>query len=243
MLEVFAIRLAAGFALALLPIPRGAIEPRFYRLHLTIASCFLTVAAVFAWQRSEDSFWLPFGLGFVATLFGVWAWSFEEYAFARYPALLAAPLALLASLNLLAAADPLRAFWDDLSAAWLLGLTTTAMLLGHWYLIAPNLTLVPLVRLHQGLFVSLVLRAVVVGVYLGSARLAATSAWDTLTWLWLMPRVLAGLLGAAVLAWMARRAAEDSTQAATGILYVATIFVFIGELTDQLLRQHLRSEP
>lgn len=240
MLEVFAIRLAAGFALALLLIPRGTIEPRFYRLHLTIASCFLAVAAVFAWQRPSDWFWLPFGLGFMATLFGAWAWSFEEYAFGRYPSLLVAPLALLASLSVLAGDEAALGFWDDASAALLLGLATTTMLLGHWYLIAPNLTLVPLLRLHQGLFVSLALRSAVVAVFLTVNLLSASSKWDQLAWLWLALRVLAGLVGAAGLAWMARRAAEDSTQSATGILYVVTIFVFIGELTDQLLRQHLR---
>lgn len=248
MLEIFAIRLAAGLVFALLILPRRQVEPRFYRLHLTIAACCLAAASVFAWQRAGDWFWLPFSLGFLTLLIGAWAWSFVEYDFARLPALVIAPTALLASLTLLTPANPWRAVLDHLSSAAVLGLTTTAMLLGHWYLIAPNLTLQPLLRLHHALFLSLAVRTAVVAglvafLMVGLPGLEdwamSTLLFDKLAWLWLATRVLAGLVGAAVLTWMSYRAAADSTQSATGILYVATIFVFIGELTDQLLRQYL----
>jgi hypothetical protein len=247
MLEVFAIRLAAGFAFALLILPRHQVEPRFYRLHLTIAACFLAAASVFAWQRAGDWFWLPFSLGFLTLLIGAWAWSFAEYDFARLPALVIAPTALLASLLVLTPAEPWTAGLDHVSSAAVLGLTTTAMLLGHWYLIAPNLSLQPLLRLHHALFIALAVRTVLVAglVAFSAVGLPGLQSWaqstlqfDKLAWLWLATRVLAGLIGAAVLTWMSFRAAVDSTQSATGILYVVTIFVFVGELTDQLLRQH-----
>ncbi|HMP59342.1 MAG TPA: hypothetical protein PKD86_08310 [Gemmatales bacterium] len=247
MLEVFAIRLAAGFAAALLCLPTGVVEPRFYRLHLTIAVCFLAAAAVFAWQHPHDAFWLPFSLGFFCLLAGAWSWSFAEYAFARLPTTALGLAALLASLILLRGwdrplADQGSDFLDDLSAALLLGHTVTAMLLGHWYLIAPNLSIEPLLRLQRWLFASLGLRAVAVGLSLGLA-LAAGRSLDQPAWLWLAPRVLAGLVGAAGLTWMAWQSARlHATQSATGILYVVTVFVFIGELTDQLLRQHLLGE-
>lgn len=248
MLEVFAIRLAAGFTFSLLILPRHQVELRFYRLHLTIAACFLAAASIFAWQRASDWFWLPFSLGFLTTLIGAWAWSFAEYDFARLPALVIAPTALLASLIVLSSAEPWAAALDHLSSAAVLGLTTTAMLLGHWYLIAPNLTLQPLLRLHHALFLALAVRTAVVAglVALSMVGLPGLESWavsasqfDKVAWLWLATRVLAGLIGAAVLTWMSYRAAADSTQSSTGILYVATIFVFVGELTDQLLRQHL----
>ena len=49
-------------------------------------------------------------------------------------------------------------------------------------------------------------------------------------------RWLAGLIGLAVLAWMSWQTLKiPNTQSATGILYVAVIFAFLGELTSQLL--------
>ena len=44
-------------------------------------------------------------------------------------------------------------------------------------------------------------------------------------------------VGVLVLGWMAWEAARiRSTQSATGILYVAVVFCFLGELSDQLLK-------
>jgi hypothetical protein len=54
--------------------------------------------------------------------------------------------------------------------------------------------------------------------------------------LWLPLRWGLGFVGPLVLAWMAWRTVRiRSTQSATGILYVAVIFCFLGELTGQLL--------
>jgi hypothetical protein len=44
---------------------------------------------------------------------------------------------------------------------------------------------------------------------------------------------LLGALGLVVLAWQTLKI--PNTQSATGILYVAVVFVFLGELTSQLL--------
>jgi hypothetical protein len=61
-------------------------------------------------------------------------------------------------------------------------------------------------------------------------------------WLWLGLRWMAGLVGPAILGWMAWNCARvRSTQSATGILYVVVIFVFIGELTDQLIQSAVNS--
>src|SRR6185436_8543994 len=103
--------------------------------------------------------------------------------------------------------------------ALLLGTSMTAMLLGHWYLIAHNLSIVPLLRLHYAMFFAFALRLVCVLVMLAVA-LSSTSL-DQLSWLWLSLRIGAGLLGAGILGYMAYAAARiRSTQSATGILYV-----------------------
>ena len=125
-----------------------------------------------------------------------------------------------------------------LTAAFLLGTTMTAMLLGHWYLIAHNLSIKPLLRLHFAMFVAFGLRLATVGVALAWAL--TTHAPDKVSWLWLVLRVGAGLFGAGILSSMAFAAAKlRATQSATGILYVVVVFVLVGELTDQLLLEHL----
>lgn len=117
----------------------------------------------------------------------------------------------------------------------MLGTTLAAMLLGHWYLNAPGMQLAPLRRLLVVLAAALAFRA-------------ATSAWG-LAWhiealgvpefregLLMALRWVAGLGGAAVLtclAWQTLRI--PNTQSATGILYVAVLATFLGELTAQLL--------
>jgi hypothetical protein len=127
---------------------------------------------------------------------------------------------------------------QDAAAAGVLGLATTAMLMGHWYLIAPTMSLAPLMRLIKGLFIALGVRLLTATVDLIAAT--STGSMDTTAWLWLASRWGAGLIGPAVLAWMAWESAKiRSTQSATGILYVVVIFVFMGELTDQLFQGHI----
>jgi hypothetical protein len=124
---------------------------------------------------------------------------------------------------------------DPLAGGLVLGTTMAAMLLGHWYLNAPGMKLAPLRRLVLFLGGSLVLRAVVCGAGLVLwAGLAAPP--DRVDWLFLSLRWLTGLVGAAAMAWMTWQTLKiPNTQSATGVLYVAVILTFIGELTGQLL--------
>jgi hypothetical protein len=56
--------------------------------------------------------------------------------------------------------------------------------------------------------------------------------------LWLPVRWLVGFVLPLVLLWMAWQSARiRSTQSATGILYVVVFLSFLGELTDELLRE------
>lgn len=243
MIEVFALRLAAGMLAALFALPVGVVEPRFYRIHHIIAACLLGGAGAFAWSSAADLFWLPFGLAVAATLFGCYAWTVAEGMGTRHTAMALACLGSLAALLCHAPQGrPGNLLFLDaaqhLSAALLLGTTMTAMLLGHWYLIAHGLSITPLLRLHYAMFVAFGLRLICVGVALALAL--TTHAPDQVSWLWLALRVGAGLLGAGILSGMAFSAAKiRATQSATGILYVVVVFVLVGELTDQLLLEHL----
>jgi protein NrfD len=126
-----------------------------------------------------------------------------------------------------------------LTSAALLGGTCTAMILGHWYLVIPSMKvsyLQSMVKLH---IVSLVLRVAVVA----AAIIVAVMTWQpglgpsfrhyvqSLDGIFFWMRVLFGLAGPAVLAWLTWETAKiQSTQSATGILYVDLFTVVVGEL-------------
>jgi hypothetical protein len=126
----------------------------------------------------------------------------------------------------------------NVTSAALLGAVLSAMLMGHSYLIAPGMSLSPLLRLIAAVVVAVVARGAVDGWAVARWTLAHPSVKlgnDLL--LWLPLRWLAGFVFPLGLAWMAWQSARiRSTQSATGILYVVVIFCFLGELTDQLLR-------
>jgi hypothetical protein len=116
-----------------------------------------------------------------------------------------------------------------------LGVTMAAMLLGHWYLNAPGMSLVPLKRLVLAMGAALLLQASLCGLGL-AADFSAEGPYDMQRWLFLSLRWLAGLAGAAVAAVMAWQTLKiPNTQSATGILYVGVIVTFVGELTSLLL--------
>jgi hypothetical protein len=126
---------------------------------------------------------------------------------------------------------------DNFSSAALLGTAITAMLVGHSYLIAPAMSLQPLLRLLAALFVALLVRVALAGggFWFWTTEHATFNLTDELL-LWLPVRWLVGLAVPLILSWMAWEAAKiRSTQSATGILYVVVVLSFLGELTSQLL--------
>jgi hypothetical protein len=126
----------------------------------------------------------------------------------------------------------------DLTSAALLGSALTAMLLGHSYLIAPTMSLTPLMRLLAALAMAVVARLGVDAYALACWTATHSSVnLNSDAVFWLPLRWLLGFLAPLGLTWMAWQTARiRSTQSATGILYIVVIFCFLGELTSQLLR-------
>jgi len=117
----------------------------------------------------------------------------------------------------------------------LLGLTFAAMLLGHWYLNSPGMELAPLRRLLAAAAGALVLQALVstIGV---AGEIYYTTSLSTQWMLFLALRWSFGIVGVGAMLWMAWQTLKiPNTQSATGILYVAVMGVFVGELTASLL--------
>jgi hypothetical protein len=249
MLAIFALRLATGLVASLLLLNPAQVNPRFYRTHFLTALGLGAVAIAFSWDTGDPVLgWTLAGASGLALL-GSIVWMLEGAPAGRILIVLTA-LALGIALGLARPAGRQRAeaasagteqqelgwlLGEDFSSAALLGTATTAMLIGHSYLIAPAMSLTPLLRLLRALFAATLLRMVLAGAGLWywtdePARVNLETA------LWLVPRWGLGFVGPLALGWMAWETAKmRSTQSATGILYVVVIFCFLGELTSQLL--------
>jgi hypothetical protein len=115
-----------------------------------------------------------------------------------------------------------------LLAALTLGSVNAAMLLGHWYLVTPRLSPVPLQRMVVALIAALLLQALAFAaavIDVPGDALHGPISW--LTWLRLVVGTLLPI-GIAGLAILASRAA--SLQASTGLLYIGLALVMAGAI-------------
>jgi hypothetical protein len=200
----------------------------------------LAVAGFFLVGVANWPMWAALGLGMVLCFAGSLVWHLDEAPGGQVLIWLSVPV-LVGCVIAGGLQEPEQnEGWriaDDLASAALLGSATTAMLMGHSYLIAPAMSLRPLYRLLGALGGSLAVRAVLacVGLWLWTSHAGAGNLEREMM-LWLPVRWGLGLLGPMFLGWMAWETARiRSTQSATGILYVVVIVCFLGELTSQLL--------
>ena len=138
---------------------------------------------------------------------------------------------------LIVAIRPLEPYWttllNALLSSLLLGAITDAMVLGHWYIVLPKMTLVPLKRLTLAVMVLLVARLLFVVLIGSPAWPVGLDAHPERLWpaLYTVQRLLVGIVVPFIFGIMTWKTAQiRSTQSATGILYVTNAFVFVGEL-------------
>jgi hypothetical protein len=241
MLSIFCLRLAAGLIGSLLLLFGCTVNPRFYRVHFLTALGLAAVALCLSWSSGGPGLTAALVCSMLLAFAGSFVWSLDKTPGGQ--ALIVATLPfLVASLGLLEwsgepEGNPVLLAANSLTSAALLGSATTAMLLGHSYLIAPTMSITPLLRLVTVVLATTVARMAIasLGLWFWTARHSLFNLEDE-TVLWLPLRWGLGFVGPLVLGWMAWQTARiRSTQSATGILYVVVIFCFLGELTSQLL--------
>jgi len=245
----FLFRLTFGVAAAMGVTPSSQVTSGFYRIHLWVLMGLQTLA-VLAVGSSQSTF-SPHGKTIVwqfylavaaaaVCYFGAAIWMYERRLPGKIAIWLVAGLALAGcTVPLLETATKPVAFQyaDRVTSGLLLGLVTTAMLLGHWYLNTPTMKLEPLRRLLNLLGAAILARTLVsAGGLFGHINDVGENA-ITLSWLlFYLLRLLAGLAGLMLVVIMAAKTLKiPNTQSATGILYAGVILAFIGELTSQLL--------
>lgn len=250
MAATFCLRLAWGLIASTLLLPTAETPPRFFRVQFLIALGLLSAAGFFLFGHRDAWLVSALALGLIVCAAGSIIWHLDGSPLARWMQGLAT-VVLYAVMVLAkyeqpptrsvgeAASTPTRSvsWWsltDDVTSAALLGGCTSAMLMGHSYLIAPAMSLVPLMRLLAAMGAALVARVALTAC--AALQMSDGVGYDNETLLLLSLRWGLGFAGVLVLGWMSWESARiRSTQSATGILYVVVIFCFLGELSQQLL--------
>jgi hypothetical protein len=137
-----------------------------------------------------------------------------------------------------------------LTGALALGAVATGMLLGHWYLIDLGLSIEPMRRIFRWFVGAVVVHAAVLLLTVAVLAIGPSVATDAVSALWhenrllLALRFLLGPLAALALGWMIHRTLLiPQTMAATGLFYIAILFVLVGEIPGRLILYRTSPSP
>jgi hypothetical protein len=250
----FALRLVCGISLMWVLMPRDQITSGFFRIQMLLALSLSALAALtlgrFTGQSAGEIPLLPIGTGRVLcgvlaaiAYFGSIAWTLDRrkvgngcvYGVAG----LSTAILLLSSVarGEIETQVGMLTLVSEIATSLLIGGAVAGMLLGHWYLTAPTMSINPLGRVNVCFGSAAILRLVVslAGLLLAWPRLVGGTPA-----MWLVLRWTAGIGGPLVLAVMVWRILRyRNTQAATGVLFVGVIVTFIGELSATLVSREL----
>jgi hypothetical protein len=239
-LALFLLEAGAGTALLLLFFPTETLGKGFFSLHGTLAFAALLLAALLRPAGLPREVALA-----AAALTGLYALIAHAGRAGRARPLLAAGAlggAWAMARVAMVAPRPSGDAWTVAGAALgglLFGAVLLTMNLGHWYLVSRSLPFRLLAR-GAALFAALaaargalLLAAVAADPRREGLEILLSLERDALFFLF---RVLWGIAGPIALSWFIWKTADmKSNQAATGLLYVALVFVLVGELLASYL--------
>ncbi len=253
MITLFAVLLSHGMALMWCLMPRSQVTSGFFRIQMLVTLGLSVLAYLTIGELSPDEnenltsdrlTRIAIISCAVASYIGSALWRLERRGAGTvcllvvWAGMLAGIVAIEYRQNAGEFATSLWAILSDCAGAAVLGGATTGMLLGHWYLTAPTMSIEPLKRVTWFFFIALLVRLAFAAygwVHAGPA------IHGSLIWTWLALRWLAGILAPLVLAVMTQRILRyRNTQAATGVLFAGVILVFLGEMSAELLSAELR---
>jgi hypothetical protein len=240
LLAQFLFRLVLGLAGAMGLSARSPITPGYFRNHSYVLLGIGVLLALIGWKRPDE-------VGLVTTVPVVMLsyaaavlWLYEARLTGQVALLLTAVVAGCGLLRFVHGMEhenvsPFLLSADAITSGALLGATLAAMLLGHWYLNAPGMAIEPIIRITKSIGWYALARMAVCGYALWSA--VEHQGWlTTEQTCYLALRWLFGLFGTLGLVWMTLRILKiPNTQAATGVLYVAVLATFTGEIMAMLL--------
>lgn len=232
LLVQFLLRLTFGLAVGMAVTSPRLVTSGYFRNHLYVTLGLSTLAVLVAMGTSTSvAAWCVAAA--VLSYVGSVCWLYEAKRAGVFALWLVAATALAGAL--VGEGGGALQMASIVTSGLVLGTTFAAMLLGHWYLNVPGMELAPLRRLLVLMAFAVAAQMVVSVLGLVGVDHAASQpaiGW----WLFVVLRWSFGLLGVLGLIWMAWQTLKiPNTQSATGILYVAVIGVFVGELTGLLL--------
>ena len=240
----FCLELAFGLALALCFIPRAPLGSFFWRLMGTTLLLPILVVVIalpaFGGASASDPRVLlsalaalayPIASGPVRTsrrsLALVWMTVFTGLALIFALRATPGPLAGMGGGMLLMCSA------SAMATGTVAGGVGLAMVVGHWYLTVPQLSLSWLMRLNRFTAAAMVVSALLLSVTLLCFHAELTAGRDSISSPWgvmqISTRLAVGLALPLLFAWMtAGSLAYKNTRSATGILYASTVLVLIG---------------
>lgn len=237
-------------------MPRGKVTSGFFRIQMLLAIGLSMLAILTMGQLRSTvgelltanlllSARLATGMALVSAYVGSVFWLLDRRRIGTY-AIVGVVIGMVVSLicthgGLSGLSNHAEAFHfaSSLATAAVLGSAVTGMLLGHWYLTAPTMSIEPLKRLCRYFGIALLVRLTVsvAGWFLMGQPLQGGVQWT-----WFALRWLAGIIGPLVIAVMALQILKyRNTQAATGVLFAGVILTFIGEMSASLLYSELHT--
>ena len=246
MLADFAVRLAMGLSIATVLVSWRTVPLPFFRTQEQIILGLLALAALDQARASGAgiAFWIIAAAGVLAYASSI-AWGLGLPGLGVWTAAGCAAAGILWLLMASRRGEGLLDLHNGasrVSSGFLLGTVLCSMLLGHYYLTAPAMTIEPLKRAIVLIAGGLAARAVLAGVGLALVFLLAafaghaSPASDSGVTVLFCGRWGMGFLATGIATYMTWKTAMiRSTQSATGILYIAMIFALFGELMSLVL--------
>ncbi len=263
MIAQFAWRLICGMSLVWALMPRKQVTSGFFRIQMLVVMGLGVLGAMTFSSLGFDSDFLSqqaaaslSGVVAFAGFLGSAFWALERRKGGERIGMVV--LAMSMGLVTLTMPPPGRLPYVLPWAKWLmpissllesavLGSTMVGMLLGHWYLTTPTMSIEPLKRVNLFLGIaglSRLIASTVAVLFFWTDKLSAAKVGSELPEFmsvplaWLFLRWLAGVFGPIIVSLMVWRILKyRNTQAATGVLFVGVILAFIGDMTAALLLQ------
>lgn len=221
-------QLATGILLFIACVPPSKIGKGFGRFHAALALAL--------WLTACWGHFTPIFYGLTAAL--VLTSTFSQFDLVYYPLLIVSQvLSILLLIQPELPMGSVSALAVNLPAVLVLGGSAVSMLLGHWYLVAPGLSIRYLKVVTIALIAALALRAALVlfETFRNHDALSELHFYEIYGFFFIQ-RVVFGLALTLVLSVMTYYCVKiRSTQSATGILYVVVVFSLVGELIGRYL--------
>jgi hypothetical protein len=248
---LFCAQAAAGILLILPLVSMEAVGRSFYQINVRVA-VMLLVLGHGSMISTSGLPGLAFLLGLLSAISGYFylhklrGKDFKEVAHWLWitAGLSTLSLCVMIARSMEQSANQFKGFWYllslpcILSGAALLGSVTLSMILGHYYLNYPKLSITPLKRYNAALLLAAFSRAILfcagvaAAIWIEIPTGNPDRGFFMVNALILLQRSLFGVIGPCLLAYMSWETVKiRSTQSATGILYAAMVLVAIGELT------------